>query len=243
MKPALMTFLLFLVVVFSANEILAQENKPEGPHDMASPDEGAPVQSSLPPSSRNENTSDQEIDIRLRNLEEKINSLKDKVFRAKQRLAILQETVLSGALAGSRCSIEHRNEVGAAFEIVSILYYLDESPIFKWVEGSGEVKNEVIVFDGSVVPGPHHLSVYLVYRGKGYGFFSYLRGYTFKLKAGYSFNVEEGQLVTVTATAVDRGALVKLDNRLYLSFDITKKAYEEVAGTGKSNSSSGSSEK
>ncbi len=168
-----------------------------------------------------------EIDLRLRNLEEKINSLKDKVFRAKQRLAVLQETVLSGALAGARCSIIHRYEVGTAFELVSVLYYLDEAPVFKWVEGGPEIKNEVSIFDGSVVPGPHHLSIYLVYRGKGYGLFSYMKGYLFKLKAGYSFNVEEGQLVEVTATTLDRGSLVKLDNRLYLSFDIAKKSHEE----------------
>ncbi len=168
-----------------------------------------------------------EIDLRLRNLEEKINSLKDKVFRAKQRLAVLQETVLSGALAGARCSIVHRNDVGSAFELVSVLYYLDEAPVFKWVEGGPEIKDEVPIFDGSVVPGPHHLSIYLVYRGKGYGLFSYMKGYLFKLKAGYSFNVEEGQLVEVTATTIDRGSLVKLDNRLYISFDIAKKSYEE----------------
>ncbi len=170
---------------------------------------------------------DQEFNLKLRNLEEKINSLKDKVFRAKQRLAILQETVLSGALAGARCSALHLNEVGSAFDLISVLYYLDEAPIFKWVEGGPELKPELSVFDGSVVPGPHHLSVYLVFRGKGYGVFSYMEGYTFKLKAGYSFNVEEGQLVEVTATAKDRGSLVKLDNRLYISFDINKKVFEQ----------------
>ncbi len=175
-----------------------------------------------------ESVSDQEVNLRLRNLEEKINSLKDKVFKAKQRLAVLQETVLSGALAGARCTIIHRNEVGSAFELVSVLYYLDEAPVFKWVEGGGEIRDEVVTFEGSVVPGPHHLSIYLVYRGKGYGLFSYLRGYTFKLKAGYSFTVEEGQQVEVTASALDRGSLVKLDNRLYISFEIAKKSYEET---------------
>lgn len=188
-----------------------------------------------PPSATEQNAdepkepgTDQEFNLKLRNLEEKINSLKDKVFRAKQRLAILQETVLSGALAGARAAVVHLNEVGSTFDLISILYYLDEAPIYKWVEGGvAEIKPEFSVFDGSVVPGPHHLSVYLVFRGKGYGVFSYMEGYTFKLKAGYSFNVEEGQLVEVTATAKDRGSLVKLDNRLYISFDIDKKVFEQ----------------
>lgn len=171
---------------------------------------------------------EREIDLKLRNLEEKINSLKDKVFRAKQRLATLQETVLSGALAGARASVVHRNEVGPTFDLISVVYYLDEAPVFKWVEGGGvDIKTGMSVFDGSVVPGPHHLSAYLIFRGSGYGVFSYMRGYTFKLKAGYSFNVEEGQLVEVSVTAEDRGTLVKLDNRLYISFDIKKKVFEQ----------------
>ena len=222
----------FLFLVFSLGGVLAQESEAPVP-DAVQATPGVEV---AQPSQATEGTtsdqSDEGVNLKLRNLEEKINSLKDKVFRAKQRLAILQETVLSGALAGARCSIEHRNEVGSAFEMVSVLYYLDEAPIFKWLEGSAETKNELTAFDGSVVPGPHHLSVYLVYRGRGYGVFSYMKGYTFKLKAGYSFNVEEGQLVEITATAIDRGSLVKLDNRLYLSFDIAKRSYEEATAMG-----------
>lgn len=175
---------------------------------------------------------EQEINLKLRNLEEKINSLKDKVFRAKQRLATLQETVLSGALAGARASVTHINEVGPTFDLVSVVYYLDEAPVFKWVEGGGgDIKTGMSVFDGSVVPGPHHLSVYLIFRGSGYGLFSYMKGYTFKLKAGYSFNVEEGQLVEVSVTAKDRGTLVKIDNRLYISFDIKKNVFEKGSQT------------
>lgn len=204
----------------------AQEATPQPP----TPQEPAAEQSSEKAETapeKNDPASDQDFSLKLRNLEEKINSLKDKVFRAKQRLAILQETVLSGALAGARCSALHVNEVGSAFDLISVLYYLDEAPIFKWVEGGPELKPELTVFDGSVVPGPHHLSVYLVFRGRGYGIFSYMEGYTFKLKAGYSFNVEEGQLVEVTAAAKDRGSVVKLDNRLYISFDIDKKVFEQ----------------
>jgi len=207
-----------------AQEPMPQAETPDKPETVTPPvvtnDDSTAV--------KKETGSDSEFNLKMRNLEEKINSLKDKVFRAKQRLAILQETVLSGALAGARASVVHLNDVGDAFDLISVVYYLDEAPIYKWVEGGvAELKSEMSVFDGSVVPGPHHLSVYLVFRGKGYGVFSYMEGYTFKLKAGYSFNVEEGQLVEVSTTAMDRGSLVKLDNRLYISFDIDKKAYEQ----------------
>lgn len=172
---------------------------------------------------------DQEFNIKLRNLEEKINSLKDKIFRAKQRLSILQETVLSGAIAGARASVVHKNtDVGSTFKLVSMIYYLDDAPIYKKIDSQQELeKPEIVVFDGSVVPGPHHVSVYLVYEGRGFGIFSYMEGYSLKLKAGYSFNVEEGQIVEVSSMPKDKGSTVKLDNRLYMSFDVGKKMYEK----------------
>lgn len=50
---------------------------------------------------------EQGYNLKLRTLEEKINSLKDRIFRSKQRLAVLQETILSGTIAGARATITH----------------------------------------------------------------------------------------------------------------------------------------
>ncbi|MFU8806709.1 MAG: hypothetical protein ACNA8W_23070, partial [Bradymonadaceae bacterium] len=41
-------------------------------------------------------------DLRVKELETKIDDLKEKVFRSKSRIVLLKETVLSGNLAGSR---------------------------------------------------------------------------------------------------------------------------------------------
>lgn len=173
---------------------------------------------------------EQGYNLKLRNLEEKINSLKDKIFRSKQRLAILQETVLSGSIAGARATIVHKNEVGNAFKLVSVVYYLDEAPVFKKIDKPEDLEeDEIVVFDGSVVPGPHHLSVYFVFKGRGYYIFSYMKGYTFKMKAGHSFNVDEGNLMEITVTPKDKGSSVKIDNRLMVSFDVKKKMYEQKA--------------
>lgn len=172
--------------------------------------------------------SEQDYNLKLRNLEEKINSLKDKIFRSKQRLSILQETVLSGSIAGARLTITHKNEVGKAFKLVSAIYYLDEAPVYKKFDESSELDNgEIVVFDGSVVPGPHHISVFLVYQGRGFGFFSYMKGYSFKMKTGHSVNVEEGNLMEVTVSPQDRGSSASIDNRLYISFDVSRKMFED----------------
>lgn len=172
---------------------------------------------------------EQDYNLKLRNLEEKINSLKDKIFRSKQRLSILQETVLSGSIAGARLTIVHKNEVGKAFRLVSAIYYLDESPVFKKLEESSELENkEIIVYEGSVVPGPHHISVFLVYQGKGFGFFSYMKGYSFKMKTGHSVNIEEGNLMEITVIPKDKGGSAKIDNRLFVSFDVSRKMFEDT---------------
>jgi len=172
---------------------------------------------------------EQDYNLKLRNLEEKINSLKDKIFRSKQRLSILQETVLSGSIAGARLTIVHKNEVGKAFKLVSVIYYLDEAPVFKKLEESPELeKDEIVIYDGSVVPGPHHISVFLVYQGKGFGFFSYMKGYSFKMKTGHSVNIEEGNLMEITVVSKDRGSSTKIDNRLFVSFDVSRKMFEDT---------------
>lgn len=172
--------------------------------------------------------SEQDYNLKLRNLEEKINSLKDKIFRSKQRLSILQETVLSGSIAGARLTITHKNEVGKAFKLVSAIYYLDEAPIYKKLEESTELDSgEIVVFDGSVVPGPHHISVFLVYQGRGFGLFSYMKGYSFKMKTGHSVNVDEGNLMEVTVSPQDKGSSANIDNRLYISFDVSRKMFED----------------
>ena len=47
------------------------------------------------------------------------------------------------------------------------------------------------------------------------------------MKAGHSFHVEEGNLIEVTIAPKDKGASYKLDNRLFTSFNISKKMFEE----------------
>ncbi|HRZ79786.1 MAG TPA: hypothetical protein P5044_07250 [bacterium] len=210
---------------------LSGEEQPAGSDEKPSPvkEESVPEDSGSKENKDNkEMDSEQDYNLKLRNLEEKINSLKDKIFRSKQRLSILQETVLSGSIAGARLTITHKNQVGKAFKLVSAIYYLDEAPVYKKLEESTELDSgEIVVFDGSVVPGPHHISVFLVYQGRGFGFFSYMKGYSFKMKTGHSVNVEEGNLMEVTVSPQDKGSSANIDNRLYISFDVSRKMFED----------------
>ncbi len=230
LRNFLSLFLIFSIVF----TIHAQESSSEGRPEQEKKKE-TQVEKSTQSVEKEEKSSEQsgEYDIKLRTLEEKINSLKDKIFRAKQRLSILQETVLQGAITGARATVVHKNRVGGAFELVSAIYYLDEAPIFKKIDSPRDLsKKDIVVFDGSIVPGPHHVSAYLIYRGKGFGIFSYMEGYTFKVKTGYSFNVEEGRIVELSSVSKDKGGAEKLENRLHVEFDLKEKAYEGQGEAG-----------
>src|SRR5687768_13485659 len=61
---------------------------------------------------KNPQTADEAFHTRVKTLEEQVVDLKEKIFRTKARLLLLQETVLGGDLStGARAVIFHRNEM------------------------------------------------------------------------------------------------------------------------------------
>ena len=170
---------------------------------------------------------EQGYNLKLRALEEKIDTLKDKIFKSKQRLAILQETVLGGTVGGSTVTIVHNNEVGDLFKLVSAVYYFDDKPVFKKVDLPEELEEkEIQAYDAAVVPGPHRVSVYLVYIGKGYGVFSYLKEYSIKVTADQSFTLEEGDIVEIEVAAFDKGGMYSFENRIGVELKVNKNTFE-----------------
>ena len=173
------------------------------------------------------NEDEQGYNLKLRALEEKIDALKDKIFKSKQRLAILQETVLGGTVGGSTVTIIHRNEVGSLFKLVSAVFYFDDKPVFKKLDLPEELtEREIQVYDNAVVPGPHRVSVYYVFEGKGYGFFSYLKDYSVKASEEHSFTLEEGDIVEIEVSAIDKGGMHDFENRIGVHFEVTKNTFE-----------------
>jgi hypothetical protein len=120
---------------------------------------------------------------------------------------LLAESVLQGVIAGSKTVVVHRNEMGSSFRLVRAVYALDGAPIFSRQDDSGELdrEREIELFSGSIVPGEHTLSVSLEYRGHGYGIFSYLKGYRFKVRSSHTFTATEGKLLRVRVTAYEKG--------------------------------------
>src|SRR5581483_10462210 len=114
----------------------------------------------------------------------------------------LKETVLHGVIAGSRAVIVHRNEMGSMYQPIRYVYALDGAEIYAKSDDSGKLgeQKEIEIFNGSLVPGNHTLSVQMVYQGNG-AIFTYLKGYKFTAGDGKQLQLkvvgfEKGNPVT-----------------------------------------------
>jgi hypothetical protein len=145
--------------------------------------------------------------VRLRDLEQRINELKEQIFRSKARLSLLAETVLQGVVAGSQATLIHENRMGSSYLLVKVVYALDGAPIFNKADEEGELddREKFDIYNGSIVPGEHTLTVNLEYRGHGYGIFSYLKGYRFKVRSNYTFTAPEGKAIVVRVVGFEKG--------------------------------------
>ena len=145
--------------------------------------------------------------VRLRDLEQRINELKEQIFRSKARLSLLAETVLEGVVGGGQAVIIHENRMSQSYKLVRVVYALDGAPIFTEADEEGSLgeQKEFEIYNGSIVPGEHTLTVNLEYRGHGYGVFAYLKGYRFKVRSTYTFAVPEGRVSTVHVVGYEKG--------------------------------------
>ncbi len=147
--------------------------------------------------------------VRLRDLEARVDELKDQIRRSHTRLALLSDTIMSGGVGGSRAEIAFHNEMSSAFKLVRAVVVLDGAVQYNRQDDTGALadQKDIPVFTGSVPPGDHTVSTLLVFQGNGYGVFTYLRGYKFEVKSAHSFTAVEGKAMTITATALEKGGV------------------------------------
>jgi hypothetical protein len=169
-------------------------------------------------------SADEAFELKIKSLEENVNDLKEKVFRTKSRLLLLQEAVLGQDItAGAKAVLLHRNEMGSSFVLESVAYALDGAPIFTKADNDGDLdkKQEFEIFNGRIVPGNHQISVKLQYRGHGYGIFSYLEGYKFRVQSAYTFNAEGGKVTQVKIVGYEKGNITTdLKDRPAVKYDV-----------------------
>jgi hypothetical protein len=154
--------------------------------------------------------------VRLRDLEQRIDELKEQIRRSHTRLSLLTDTVLAGGVSGSRADVQFQNEMSNAFMLVRALVVLDGAVQYNKSDDSGALseQTQIPIFTGAIPPGDHTLQVLLQYQGNGYGVFSYLKGYHFDVRSSHSFTVVEGKTVNLQVIAYEKGGVtVPLEQR------------------------------
>ncbi|TVQ92808.1 MAG: hypothetical protein EA397_06560 [Deltaproteobacteria bacterium] len=143
----------------------------------------------------------------LLSVEQDVSSLKERVFRSKATLRLLKELVIEGSTVGSRASIWHINKLSGAYTVESIQYFLDGKAVFSRTDTSGGLDKlrDVEIHSQTLAPGAHSLQVTMVLRGKGFGVFSYVRDYSFKIESNYGFTVEDGKITVIKASVNSQG--------------------------------------
>jgi uncharacterized small protein (DUF1192 family) len=173
-------------------------------------------------------------ELKVRTLEERVSDLKEKIFRTKARLMNLQEMVIGGDITtGSKAVLVHRNEMGSSFYLESVAYALDGAPIYTKVDVNGELekRDEFEIFNGRIVPGNHQIAVQLTYRGHGYGVFSYLDGYKFKVQSSYTFAAEPGKVNSIKVVGYEKGGFTaELKDRPSIRYDVDVQREEARKG-------------
>jgi hypothetical protein len=147
--------------------------------------------------------------VRLRDLEQRIDDLKEQIRRSHTRLSLLSDTILSGGGAGSRSTIRFQNELSSAFRVTRVTVVLDGAVQYSKTDQSGALAEqaEIPIFNGSVPPGDHTIGVILGLQGNGYGVFSYLRSFHFEDRSSHSFTAVEGKTINLQAVAYEKGGV------------------------------------
>ena len=207
---------LTLLLVGTAVAQPAEGTEPEGAEESAATEPEAPpaADSAAPATSAAPAATTAGMDgstyaVRLRDLEQRIDELKEQIRRSHTRLSLLSDTILGGGVAGSRAGIVFENTMSGAFRLTRAVFVLDGAVQYNKNDDTGALAEQtnIPIYRGSIPPGDHTLTVMLEFRGHGYGVFSYLRGYRFEVRSSHSFTVTEGKTIKVRAIAYEKGGV------------------------------------
>lgn len=194
--------------VVAEEEAESQENVAEEGADNASEDVSQEAAASAPgPVNRREISA--EYVLRLQELEDRVNDLKEQIFRSKSRLVLLRERILGTRIGGSQARIVHINDMSNTFELERVIYSLDGNQLYAATSEDDELndREEIELYNGQIVPGPHNVSVEMVFVGNGFGLFSYLEGYRFRLRSSYAFTAEDGKVANLRVVGYEQGGV------------------------------------
>lgn len=170
------------------------------------------------------------VNIRLRRLEQRVQSLKERAWRSKARVGMLKEAVLGGGV-GARATVIHKNKMGRAFRLVKLVYAIDGTQVYSRADESGELNDakEIDIISGPLSPGQHTISVLMVYQGSGFGPFKYLKKYSYTVRSSHTFTAVEGKATRVDVVGYEKGgATMQLRDRPAVDFRVSAGDYSDT---------------
>jgi hypothetical protein len=192
------------------------------PADVGAPRPGTPVPAPATPGAATAPKTQQSYAVKLRQMAERVSTLKELVSQTKIRLNLLKESVLGQTTAASELVIIQDNRMGSSFRLVAYRYLLDGKQLEAKADLTGKAskKGTKSIYAGPAVDGVHILTVEYVYRGHGFGVFSYLRGYRYRIRSSFRFKVTVGSGTTVRVIPFERGsAFTPLKQRLSVKYE------------------------
>ncbi len=171
--------------------------------------------------------------VRLRDLEQRVDELKEQIRRSHTRLSLLSETILSTSVQGSRAEVVFQNDMSSAFRLVRALFVLNGAVQYNKADDTGALGEQttIPILTGSIPPGDHTLQILLQFQGNGYGVFSYLKGYKFDVRSTHSFRAVEGKTLNLQVIAYEKGGVTTpLEERPAVRF--FEKLTAGLTGTG-----------
>lgn len=142
----------------------------------------------------------------LEALSSRADELEKRLDAAHQRVLLLRETVVTGKVAPTQALIVHRNQMGSSFRLEEVLYTLDDREILAKTDQEGflDAQRELEILNGGLPAGEHEIKVSMTFGGSGFGLFTYLKGYRFKVESRYRFVVAEGRLTRLSVVAYEK---------------------------------------
>lgn len=168
-------------------------------------------------------SSDREFRQNLKDLENRIESLKERVIETKSRLLNYSQKVAKGFAAGTQVALQLQNDLGSDFQVEKVSFFLDGHQVYLKEFDLEEGVIELDVYRGSVLPGRHRIDVELIVRGDE-GIFDFGHDARLKLESGEYFNANEGKVLQIELVMFDRGGVFKkIDSRPGMRFDIEER--------------------
>lgn len=148
--------------------------------------------------------------VRLRTLGASVDETKEHVRRSKQRLRLLDGTLLSAARKVPT-TIHFRDRLSNIYRIKRVLIVFDgivehDGPLNKKRLENGSL----LVLEESITQGPHRVQVLLELEGTGFGVFSYKREERFRLRSSHTFEAEVGQAVALDIVVAEHAEVAQV---------------------------------